>query len=233
MGTILNLRQLTEPFRPVRNTLERIFDRLLTPFGERIHSDEMRHRLVIECGGVRRFIGWEGGGAGEFMFPRGLAFLPATIRGDSRLFVCDSWNHRIQVFNGDGDFVMAFGGRGSRPGQLLVPSGVAIVHPQFPDDPPGEIEPLLAVSERGNHRVQVFTMDGAPLATIGRFGLALRGNRRWHWGDGDIVFNLPTRLRWIDPDLEVQCAYGRIVRLELALAMRVASGPFQLPAECA
>ena len=45
------------------------------------------------------------------------------------VFVCDTWNHRISVFDrSSGDFLRSFGRRGSKPGEFSYPCGIEIAH---------------------------------------------------------------------------------------------------------
>ncbi len=88
--------------------------------------------------------GGPGAGRGQFMEPRGLA---ADARGN--LYVADTKNSRIQVFDGNGQFVREFGSKGSGDGQFNEPCGVAV-------DPQGEIW----VADTWNQRIVHFGPDG-------------------------------------------------------------------------
>jgi DNA-binding beta-propeller fold protein YncE len=81
-----------------------------------------------------------------FNQPNGLGFAPG---GD--VYVSDGYgNSRIVHFTADGKFVRIIGGtKGSAPGQLQVPHGVAI-------DPQGRI----IVADSDNKRLSVFDKDG-------------------------------------------------------------------------
>jgi len=57
---------------------------------------------------------------GQFNRPRGLVFSSNKI-----LYVVDSGNHRIQVFEGD-KFAFTFGSAGSNPGQFQYPARITI-----------------------------------------------------------------------------------------------------------
>ena len=81
-----------------------------------------------------------GGGAGQFSAPRGL-----DIDGLGRLYVADSSNHRIQVFDSLGTFITQVGGFGVGPGQFNAPRGVAIGS-----------RGALYVTDTDNNRVQKF-----------------------------------------------------------------------------
>lgn len=63
-------------------------------------------------------LGHEGQEEGLFRQPSGIVADDA-----GRLYVADSYNHRIQVFEADGRFVQVFGTPGVRLGMLWRPSG--------------------------------------------------------------------------------------------------------------
>jgi uncharacterized protein (TIGR03663 family) len=84
------------------------------------------------------------GAPGGLHEPRGLA---SDAQGNT--YVADTKNSRIVVFDGNGNFVRAFGGLGEGDGQLKEPCGVAI-------GPDG----LVYVADTWNHRVARFTQDG-------------------------------------------------------------------------
>jgi DNA-binding beta-propeller fold protein YncE len=64
---------------------------------------------------------------------------------DGRIYVADFFNHRIQVFTAEGQFVTAFGSQGTGDGQFDRPTGLAL-------DADGD----LYVVDFGNNRVQRF-----------------------------------------------------------------------------
>ena len=96
--------------------------------------------------------GGKGSGPGQFHDPIGIAV------SDSEVFVADSRNGRIQVFDFDGNFKRQFGTPGGGIGQLGRPMNLTIAG--------GEIY----VPEYFNDRVQVFGLDGTPSRIIGRAG---------------------------------------------------------------
>ena len=59
---------------------------------------------------------------GQFTEPSGVA-----ITQDNEIVVADTNNHRIQVFDKEGNFKFQFGEVGKRDGQLLYPNRVAVV----------------------------------------------------------------------------------------------------------
>lgn len=87
---------------------------------------------------------YEPWGRGMFYGPRGIAYGP-----DGNIYIADTGNKRVQVFDVDGKFLREFGGVGEAPGQMDEPVGIAV-------SPEGEV----FVADTWNRRVQVFTRDG-------------------------------------------------------------------------
>jgi tripartite motif-containing protein 71 len=88
-----------------------------------------------------RTIGSKGAGAGQFLYPTGVAF-----DGAGHIVVVDRDNHRVQVLRySDGAHVRTLGSWGAGNGQFNSPyGGIAI-------DSDGRI----VVADSHNHRVQV------------------------------------------------------------------------------
>jgi sugar lactone lactonase YvrE len=124
-----------------------------------------RHELPGRLGAVAaagagcvRVIGSAGAGNGQFNYPYG----GVAFDGEGNLVVCDSENHRIQVFRySDGTHLRSIGSEGAGNGQFFDPSGIAF-------DGAGHI----VVSESSGHtRVQVLRYsDGAHVCTFGSRG---------------------------------------------------------------
>ena len=86
--------------------------------------------------------------------PRGV-----TVVGE-RVFVCDSWNHRVQVFNTKLEQIEQLGAGGTGDGQFKNPKDIV----------QDKRDQSLYVTDGGNHRVQVFTNSGEFVRTIGKKG---------------------------------------------------------------
>jgi DNA-binding beta-propeller fold protein YncE/Flp pilus assembly protein TadD len=99
-------------------------------------------------------IGQEGRELGQFRQPSGV-----VVDQTPRIYVTDTYNHRIQVFAPDGRFLQAFGMEGAQRGALLRPKGLARGADQ-----------LLYVADTGNHRIQVFDQSGDAVRMVGSFG---------------------------------------------------------------
>ena len=76
----------------------------------------------------------------QFWGPRGIA-----VDSLGRVYVTDTGNKRIQVFDADGQFITQFGGFGALEGQMDEPVGVAL-----------DSEGRIYVADTWNQRVQAF-----------------------------------------------------------------------------
>jgi len=92
---------------------------------------------------------------GDFSKPAGVA-----VDAEGNLYVADTMNNRIEIFDADGQFVSAFGRNGDGPGYFARPKGVAI-------DSDGHIW----VADGVQDRVQVFTKEGQLAIAIGGHGM--------------------------------------------------------------
>jgi sugar lactone lactonase YvrE len=92
---------------------------------------------------------------GDFSKPTGLA-----VDREGNLYVADTMNNRIEVFDADGQFINTFGKAGDGQGYFARPKGVAI-------DGDGHVW----VADGVQDRVQVFTKEGQLLIALGGHGL--------------------------------------------------------------
>lgn len=112
---------------------EKAFDRLASvtvdPKGERVYvvdiggvsSERHRVRVFDARSGEHLFdIGQRGAGGGEFNLPRDLA-----VGREGQLYVVDSGNFRVQVFDANGRYLHAFGTVGRQPGNFARPKEIA------------------------------------------------------------------------------------------------------------
>ena len=88
--------------------------------------------------------------------PTNLAIAP---NGD--IYVGDGYGSSyINQYNSKGEYIRTFGGLGKEAGQLSCPHGIIV-------DTRGGKEPVLTVADRGNNRIQRFTLEGKHVDFIG------------------------------------------------------------------
>jgi DNA-binding beta-propeller fold protein YncE/TolB-like protein len=98
--------------------------------------------------------GEEGRAPGKFAAPQSIC-----IDKKDRMFVADSENHRIQVFDLQGQLLRTIGKKGRGEGEFVIPTGVA-----------ADEEGYLYVVDSGNRRVQKFDPNGSYLLQWGNSG---------------------------------------------------------------
>jgi len=94
-------------------------------------------------------------------------FEPGTLSGPTnialdasgRVYVTDTFNCRIQVFDANGRFLRTFGSQGMRPGYFIRPKGVGV-----------DSEGHVYVVDAGFSNFQIFTAEGKPLMFVGSAG---------------------------------------------------------------
>ena len=113
-------------------------------------SDNQLHKLSDD-GNIIKTVGRLGKRNAEFNYPNGL-----KVSKNRELYVCDSRNNRVQVFDLDLDFKRSFGKSGTGKGQFNFPADVDF-------DSSGNIY----VTDIKNHRIQVFTCTEHHIRSIG------------------------------------------------------------------
>ncbi len=91
---------------------------------------------------------------GEFRFPSNIA-----VDKEGKLYVADTLNFRVQVFNPEGEYLSTVGGLGDGLGQFSRPKGVAV-------DSQGNVY----VSDASFSNVQIFDAGGNLLLFFGNVG---------------------------------------------------------------
>lgn len=91
---------------------------------------------------------------GNFSKPTNVA-----VDQDGNLYVADTYNNRVEIFDADGNFIRQFGKSGDRPGSFARPKGIAV-------DADGHIWVADAVQDR----VQCFSQEGRLLIWMGGHG---------------------------------------------------------------
>lgn len=133
------------------------------PNGQRFVIDHKANRVFTTDanGDILGSFGGFGSADGKFNDPWGIA-----VDSSGDIFVADTFNHRIQKFDENGNFLLAWGtpGVSSAPGAgrsttFFGPRAIVI-------DQQGR----LLVSDTGNKRVQVFDTDGNFITQFGSSG---------------------------------------------------------------
>ena len=111
------------------------------------------HKLIklSNTGNVLKIIGELGTKNAEFNFPNGL-----RVSKKRELYVCDSRNSRIQVFDLDLNFKRSFGKKGTGKGQI-----------NFPADVDFDSNGNIYITDLKNNRIQVFTSTECHMLSIG------------------------------------------------------------------
>ena len=114
-------------------------------------KEQSLHKLSNDGRSVKT-IGCFGTGNAEFNYPNGL-----RVSENHELYVCDSGNNRVQVFDLDLNFKRSFGRKGTGKGQF-----------NFPSDVDFDSSSNIYIADCQNDRIQVFTNSERHIRTIGR-----------------------------------------------------------------
>ena len=139
-------------------------DEFYSPGGLALHqglgrlyvADAGLHRIRVYDSLTGRFLfqfGGRGAEPGKFNYPTHLA-----LRG-SRLYVTDTMNFRVQVFDLDGRYVSKIGEMGSSLGQFARPKGVGV-----------DAEGNVYVADAAFNNFQIFDAAGELLLFVGHVG---------------------------------------------------------------
>lgn len=110
-------------------------------------ADSLKLLRRIGTGGKNHFLTTPG----DFGAPQGVA-----VDKDGNVFVTDTLNDRVEIFDADGAFISTFGKNGDGPGFFARPKGIAV-------DSDGHIW----VADEMQDRLQVFNKEGQLLTYIG------------------------------------------------------------------
>ncbi|HKD61229.1 MAG TPA: SMP-30/gluconolactonase/LRE family protein [Terracidiphilus sp.] len=110
-------------------------------------ADTLKLLRRIGTGGKNHFLT----SLGDFAAPQGVA-----LDSDNNVYVTDTLNNRVEIFDADGNFISEFGKHGDGPGYLARPKGVAV-------DSDGHIW----IADAMQDRLQVFNREGQLLTYIG------------------------------------------------------------------
>jgi len=110
-------------------------------------ADTLKLLRRIGTGGKNHFLTTPG----DFGAPQGVA-----VDKDGNVYVTDTLNNRVEIFDADGNFISLFGKHGDGPGYFARPKGIAV-------DGDGHIW----VADEMEDRLQVFNRDGQLLTYVG------------------------------------------------------------------
>ena len=91
-----------------------------------------------------------GSGDGEFNRPCGISVVEVNDDGEVEVYVSDRGNHRIQIFDQQGDFLRKWGVEGEGEGEFKWPAGMCIAATNT-----GRNE-IFVCDAINNDRIQVF-----------------------------------------------------------------------------
>lgn len=111
-------------------------------------ADTLKLLRRIGTGGKNHFLT----SPGDFGAPQGVA-----LDQEGNVYVTDTLNNRVEIFDPDGNFISLFGKHGDGPGTFARPKGIAI-------DGDGHIW----VADEMQDRLQAFDRDGRLLTYIGQ-----------------------------------------------------------------
>ena len=114
-------------------------------------ADSTKLLRRIGTGGKNHFLTTPG----DFGAPQGVA-----VDQDGNVYVTDTLNNRVEIFDADGNFISLFGKHGDGPGCFARPKGIAV-------DSDGHVW----VADGMQDRVQVFTNEGQLCIAMGGHGL--------------------------------------------------------------
>jgi DNA-binding beta-propeller fold protein YncE len=91
---------------------------------------------------------------GDFGAPSNVA-----VDKEGNVYVTDTMNNRVEIFDADGNFLSLFGKHGDGPGYLARPKGIAV-----------DCDGHIWVADSFQDRVQVFNREGQLLTYLGEHG---------------------------------------------------------------
>ncbi|MBI5744926.1 MAG: hypothetical protein HY952_10305 [Elusimicrobia bacterium] len=123
----------------------------VTPEGKIVaYMPEAKEIVLIE-NGTKKTLVREGKLQGQVRAPKGIFIDPKGL-----IYVADTGNDRVQIFNADGTYNNMFGESGSGDGQFKSPSAVAV-----------NAKGNIYVADTRNRKVKAFSPDGIFLFAVG------------------------------------------------------------------
>jgi len=191
--------------RPASVTVDPKGDRMYVVDVGGVRSTEHRVRVFNPVDGRHLFdFGSRGSGPGEFNFPYDLA-----VGKDGRLYVVDTGNFRVQVFDHDGKYLKSFGRAGKQPGNFARPKEIA-----------ADADGNLYVVDAAFGNFQIFDPEGELLMFIGEH------DER----DGPAKYRLPSGIH-VDEDGRVYFVDQWFKKIDVFRPVRLQPGQGYLAAK--
>ena len=124
-------------------------------------ADAKEGRVAVFDTKSLKLVGYYGGPSPRGRRDNGTFNGPTNVAVDQKgmIYVADTLNYRVQVFDPGGAFVRAFGTQGDSPGEFIRPKGVAV-----------DSEGHIYVADAEFNNFQIFTPEGKPLLAVGSLG---------------------------------------------------------------
>jgi len=147
-----------------------ITDGLIDPVGMAIDTDnrllyvvdtQQDQVLVYDVDRLKLLRRIGTGGKNHFLTDPGNFGAPSNVAvdKDGNVYVTDTMNNRVEIFDADGQFVSLFGRHGDGPGDFARPKGIAV-----------DCDGHIWVADQLQDRLQVFNREGQLLAFVGGHG---------------------------------------------------------------
>jgi DNA-binding beta-propeller fold protein YncE len=124
-------------------------------------TDVKASRIAVFDVGSFQFLSYIGGPSKPPARENGKFFSPTNVAVDRQgnVYVADTFNYRVQIFDPSGKFIRAFGAQGDRAGEFIRPKGIAV-----------DSEGHVYVADAEFNNFQILTPDGQPLLAVGVLG---------------------------------------------------------------
>ncbi len=126
-------------------------------------ADAKESRIAVFDTRALRFLSFFGTPGKPGKPEKGSLASPTNLAVDRQgnIYVADTLDYRVEIFDALGKFVRAFGAQGDRPGEFIRPKGIAV-----------DSEGHVYVADAEFNNFQVLSPEGQPLLAVGVLGSA-------------------------------------------------------------